>query len=276
MIPICARGALSESLLLACEGWARFFVRPGIAILCYHRIVNDEAIATVTPCAFRRQMGLLRRWGYRAVGVEEVVSQLADGGPVPRRWVALTFDDGYRSFLTAASPVLREFGFTASVFVPTDYAGRQANWDEEGVASGEGVLSWEEMRELQGVGFRFYPHGVSHTHLTRLADDELARELLASRDAMEAQLGRAAPACCYPYGDYNARVMEAARAAGYLGACGLQPELNRSPDQLWDLRRFMVLRATTARGFHSRVTGAFGCYAGMRRLLRGGGSGPVH
>lgn len=270
MIRVGARSALSESLLLACEGWARLFARPGIPILCYHRIADDPSIATVTPRAFRHQMELLRSWDYRAVGVEKVISQLAGGGPVPRRWVALTFDDGYRSFLTEASPVLKELGLTASVFVPTGYAGQRADWDEEGLASGEGVLSWEEMREMEDDGFRFYPHGASHAHLTRLADDELARELRGSRDAMEAQLGRPAPVCCYPYGAYDVKVTEAARAAGYLGACGLRPELNRSPDQLWDLGRFMVLRTTTARGFHSRVTGAFGCYAGVRRLLRGG------
>ena len=269
MIPIGARNALSESLLLACMGWARLFARPGIPILCYHRIADDEAVATVTLRAFQRQMALLRAWDYQAVGIEDVISQLAGGGSVPRRWVALTFDDGYRSFLTEASPVLREFSFTASVFVPTDYAGRQASWDAEGAASGADVLSWDEMRELADAGFRFYPHGVSHGRLTRIADDELERELRESREAVEAQLGRPALVCCYPYGDYDARVIEATCAAGFRGACGLRPDLNRSPDHLWDLRRFMVLRTTTLRGFRSRVTGAFACYAGMRRLLRG-------
>ncbi len=267
---------LPESLLLACMGWARLFSRPGIPILCYHRIADDPALATVTPPVFRRQMALLRAWDYQAVGIGEVVSKLASGDPVPDRWVALTFDDGYRSLLTAASPVLRELGLAASVFVPTDYVGRQTDWDADGLASGETVLSWEEMRELQDAGFHFHPHGASHRRLTRVPKEELARELRAARDTMEARLGRPAPVCCYPYGDYDAGVTEATRAAGYEGACGLRPDLNRGRDHLWDLRRFVVLRTTTLRGFRARVTGAFGHYAGVRRLLRGGrGPGPM-
>ncbi|MFB3881422.1 MAG: polysaccharide deacetylase family protein [Armatimonadota bacterium] len=267
MIPVGVQKTLSESLLLACEGWARLAARPGIPILCYHRISTDQSIATVTPDAFRRQMELLRRWNCRAVGIEQVVSQLAEGGPIPRRWVSLTFDDAYRSFLAEAAPVLGEFGFTAAVFVPTAYAGARADWDSEGVASGETVLSWDEMRSLQESGFRFYPHGVKHRPLAGLADGELARELRQSRDTAESELGRPAVVCCYPYGSYDARVVAAAQAAGYQGACGLRPELNRLGERRWELSRFMVLRSTTARGFRSRITGAFAYYAAARRLL---------
>ncbi|UCC67812.1 MAG: polysaccharide deacetylase family protein [Armatimonadota bacterium] len=262
----------SEALLLACMTWGRVFARRGVPILCYHRVADDAAgdISTVAPAVFREQMGWLQEWGFRIVGLEELVSLLACHEPVPRRSVVLTFDDGYESFYHEASETMRELGYTASVFVPTDYVSGAASWEEGLAGSGEKLLSWEQMGELAGAGFSFYPHGVTHRPLTQLTGPDLERELRESREVLEDRLGRPARVFCYPYGDCEARVEQAARAAGYDGACGLTPDVNWSAEQLWNLCRMQVLRTTTRRGFEARVTGAFRYYARLRSLVRGG------
>ena len=259
----------SEALLLASLAWNRLFPAQGIPILCYHRIADHGSISTVTPAAFRRQMQLLQAWGFRTLALQELVTLLSCGHPLPRWRVVLTFDDGYACFYHEASTVLREMGFTASVFVPTDYVGLPASWNKRVAAAGGNLLSWEEIKELAQAGFSFYPHGLSHRRLTQLSNSELERELRGSRELLEARLGQPATVFCYPYGDCDARAERAARAAGFQAACGLRPGLNRSANQLWNLRRMMLLRTTSPRGFRARVTGAFSRYAGLRGWLRG-------
>ena len=129
-------------------------------VLAFHRLSPHFSFSSTnySPKRFEKLLAWRTHAGYRFGEPDQSI--VASAQPA----LGVTFDDGYRSFLTEAAPVLGEFGFAASVFVPTDYAGRQADWDADGVASGEQVLSWEEMRELQEAGFRFYSHGLKHGH----------------------------------------------------------------------------------------------------------------
>ena len=79
---------------------------------------------------FERQLAYLRRHGYRTISLAQW--QEARGrrdGIIDDRAVMLTFDDGYRDFLTDAWPLLRAFGFGATLCVSTDRIGGRADWD---------------------------------------------------------------------------------------------------------------------------------------------------
>ena len=71
--------------------------------------------------------------------------------PLPGRAVLITFDDGYLDFLTYAWPLLKSYGFSATVFLVTDEVGRSNSWDR---VYGEEVplLGWKEIRQPQDVG----------------------------------------------------------------------------------------------------------------------------
>ena len=100
----------------------------------YHRVAEDGpaelAPYRVAPALFERQLAYLRRHGYRTITVEEWLQVLAEqDGRIDDRVVALTFDDAYRDFVTDAWPLLREYGFSATVYVATDHVGGHAEWD---------------------------------------------------------------------------------------------------------------------------------------------------
>ena len=78
----------------------------------------------------------------------------------PPRLAVITFDDGFRDFLTAAWPSLSEFGFTATVFLPTgSIAGQRATFQDRE------CLTWDEVRTLRREGITFGSHTVSHPSL---------------------------------------------------------------------------------------------------------------
>jgi|GEM_PF-90729 len=103
------------------------------------------------------------------------------------RCVVLTFDDGYRDFYTNAFPVLRGYGFTATVFLPTAYIdGKRPG------LKGKEHLTWDEVRELSAQNISFGSHTVNHPQLYGLQWAKIEYELSASKQAIESQLSQSA------------------------------------------------------------------------------------
>jgi peptidoglycan/xylan/chitin deacetylase (PgdA/CDA1 family) len=98
--------------------------RSRLLILCYHGIsLKDEhewRSLFVTPAFFRRRLEILARRGYRVLPLGDAVRMLREGS-LPPKSVVITFDDGYHDFHLHAFPLLREFGFPATVYQSTYY-----------------------------------------------------------------------------------------------------------------------------------------------------------
>ncbi len=97
--------------------------------------------------------------------------------------VSLTFDDGWRSQYTNAIPLLDRYGFR-----PTQYIHAGGASDPEHVTEA---------------------HSVIHAHLTALSPTQLQRELVDSRQTLEAIIGAPVIDFATPYGDYNPAVLAA-------------------------------------------------------------------
>lgn len=96
-----------------------------LLILCYHGISLDDEHdwdpeLYMDRRRFRRRMEMLRDGGYTVLPLEEACARLRTQ-TLPPRAVALTFDDGDMDFAAAAWPILREFGYPATVYVTTFY-----------------------------------------------------------------------------------------------------------------------------------------------------------
>jgi peptidoglycan/xylan/chitin deacetylase (PgdA/CDA1 family) len=196
-----------------------------VLVLCYHAVSERwRAPLSVAPGALSEQLESLVSRGYRGATFTEAVS-----APPAGRAMAVTFDDAFASVAELALPVLSRLGLPGTVFVPTDFpdSGRPLAWagiDEwrGGPHQGElAPLSWASLRDLAERGWEIGSHSCSHPALTGLGDGELADELVRSRAACQERIGRACTSIAYPYGDVDARVVQAARQAGYLTGAAL-------------------------------------------------------
>ncbi len=215
-----------------------------LPILMYHRVADDGPAALapyrVAPARFERQLAYLRRHGYRSITLDEWVLALAErDGRVDDRVVALTFDDAYRDFHTCAWPLLRQHGFTATVFVATEHVGGRAEWDRPLGEPAE-VMSWDELRILAADGLAIGAHTGSPPYLTRLAPAAAMAEGRRSKERLEGELGRPVTVMAYPYGDHNLLVRRAMAACGYRAAVTTQPGLSRLSDNPMSLPRQLV------------------------------------
>jgi peptidoglycan/xylan/chitin deacetylase (PgdA/CDA1 family) len=206
-------------------------------VVCYHALSETwPATLSITPGRFAAQLDYLRRRGYRGVTFSEAV-RLGLGEPV----VAVTFDDAYRSVLEVGLPLLERLGWPATVFVPTRFPGSDGPMRWPGIDQWIGgpqegdmrCLSWEELRGLADGGWEVGSHTRSHPRLTQLGDDDLREELTGSRADCEGAMDRPCTSIAYPYGDYDARVVEAAGEAGYECAATLSASLPRPLALAW-------------------------------------------
>ena len=151
----------------------------GIPILMYHSISDRPAAhrsayfhTCTAPRVFREHLSLLAGNSYKTIGLAEAVRKLEQGTGTAEKLVALTFDDGFADFYTEAFSTLSAFGFTATVFLPTDYIG-----DSPREFKGTNCLTWSQVRELQRAGVEFGSHTVTHPQLTTLPVVDVRREL---------------------------------------------------------------------------------------------------
>jgi len=176
--------------------------RKKIPILMYHSISNDGesgvhpyySIGT-TPEIFTQQMQSLSENGYRAVDIGTALEMLHSNSTGKNKAVVLTFDDGYMDFFREAVPVLRRFGYTATVYLPT-------SWIHDRISqrfNGKECLTWDKVRELNDAGYVFGSHSATHGMLRNMKRKEIEDEICLSKAVIEDKIGRSVESFSYPY-----------------------------------------------------------------------------
>ena len=179
------------------SGWSEKYCVP---VLTYHSI-SENLFGKVHPyhhintpvSIFSLQMRWLRQAGYRTISLCELMNGFETTQDLSKT-VVLTFDDGYQDFYTDAFPILKQCGFTATVFLATDRIR-----DESVRVEGADYLTWNEVRELQTEGMTFGSHSVTHADLRSLGPEQIDYELGYSKESIEQRIGAQVESFSYPF-----------------------------------------------------------------------------
>jgi peptidoglycan/xylan/chitin deacetylase (PgdA/CDA1 family) len=207
-----------------------------VPILEYHVLGAAAADAPypelyVSRPDFHQQMDWLDQHGYQAVTLEQVEDAWSDGGTLPAKPVVLSFDDGYRPQFTYVLPELRKHGWAGVL-----------NLKAEG-----SDLYESNVKAMIAAGWELAAHTIDHSDLTTLGAAELKRETAGARAILRRDYGVPVKDFCYPAGQFDATVIAAVEAAGYVTATTEIPGY-ADRDAPYELARFEILGSSGVAG----------------------------
>lgn len=224
-----------------------------VPVLTYHKLSRNGTpdAMTVRETDFEAQMRYLRENGYRVISLDDLFEFLQFRRQVPARSVVITFDDGWRSVYDIAWPILKKYGYPATLFVYTDL-----------IVGSRETLSWEQVRELSRNGIDIQGHSKTHRYLGRKDRKEsfreyfeaVRKEIVESAKIIRKHTGRELKYLAYPYGDTNALVAAMTRQEGYRLAFTVERESVPFFSNDFRVSREMIYGSFTLKEFGNNLT----------------------
>ena len=226
---------------------------PRMPILMYHEVSavseRQKRVRTTNPDytlsvqQFARQMDYLERNAYQALTLDELNDGTANND---HKSVIITFDDGWANNYTHGFPILQERQLSATIFIITDFVGRQS------------YLDWPQIREMHAAGISIQSHTASHRPLALLDEAEIMTELESSKKTIEDHLGAAVNFLSVPQGMVSEQVIAVARKVGYQAVCTSEPGFSHKAGNPAVLKRINIEDRYTISMFGKIVRADYG------------------
>lgn len=213
---------------------------PRVPILLYHRFgpVASDGM-TLTTAVFASQLKVIRAGGYTVIPLRQLVDYLQVHGPaLPSRAVVITADDGHRSIVTDMAPLVKAYGFPATLFIYPS-AISNAKW----------AMTWADLETLQSSGLfdiesHTYWHPNFHHEQKRLGSPAYEQfvdwQFERSKEVLQSKLHGRVDMLAWPFGIYDQWLMSEAQKCGYQAAFTMDRRDASAADQIMALPRFLI------------------------------------
>lgn len=207
-------------------------------ILLYHHVSNDTPkITSVSPEIFEQQLDYIEQNNFSVWPLEKIIDHINNGMHLPKKTLAISFDDAYESIYTEAYPRLKARNMPFTIFVTTESVDRQYNQQ----------LDWQSLNTMQKNGASLANHTVTHPHmLYHLADEtdqqwqqRMKHEVIAAQQRLEEKTASRLKLFAYPYGEHNKALKNIIRDLGFIGF-GQQSGALDSNTDLQSIPRFPI------------------------------------
>lgn len=246
--------------------------------LCYHNIEDSPKMRalTISTAEFARQMQALKDNGFTVIGMQDFLAWRRGERDIPAKSAIITIDDGWISTYDNAWPILKKFGYPFTVFIYVNY-----------VNSGGKSMTWDQLAELRDAGVDIQSHTFTHGDLRspfrpRSVDAKtmaiikndvatlglegwMRKEIAGSKQELEKQLGIKVNVLAYPFGNFNQKVRELVKDAGYEAAFTVYGQQLRHGSPPIDLLGRYAVDASKPQIF----------YADALKMVGGGLTGPA-
>jgi len=221
-------------------------------ILMYHVINSPPPQSSASPALyvaadeFSSQMAALKDNGWHAVTLDQLEAFWTRRAPLgPGKPIVITFDGGYESQYTNALPVMKRLGWVGV-----------ENLQVTGLSPSQGGLTDSQVRGLIAAGWELDTEGMTHADLITLDSDQLRYQVSSAREALRGRYGAPVNWFSYPFGHYDATVIDAVRSAGFVGSTTVNSGWASPQQDRFRLPRLQVLAGTSPSQLLSQIAAA--------------------
>ena len=230
-----------------------------IPILMYHSISQSANPKfkqfSVSPTLFAGHMAYLCQHGYTTLTVTQFIQMRVQGKDrLPERPVILTFDDGFADFFTEALPVLKYYGFVATLYIATAFINGTSRWMQHEGESTHSMLTWDQLLEINKCGIEIGAHSHSHHQLDILPLSLARDEIVRCKRLLEDKLSQEVLSFAYQHGYHSAAIQRLVREAGYTSACAVKYEMSTETTDAFALARLKVSADTSVDALAALLT----------------------
>ena len=233
-------------------------------VIMYHRVIKDESEkgvhgTYVTVEQFEEQMKYLKKKGYETVTFKDLLNnRYKQRFDKDKKWIMLTFDDGYKDNYENAFPILKKYQFKGIIYV---LDGIEYNkWDVDNPGNPEKrftLMNQDELLEMQNYGIEFGGHTSTHPRLAELSTEQVKSEIINSKSNIEKIIGKELLSFAYPYGSLNEEVKRIPQEAGYKFAVATDSGSIVFSDDLFEIRRIGIFPTNNLFNFKRKVSGKY-------------------
>lgn len=204
-------------------------------VMMLHRVseVRENHHLVVTADYLGKAIDRYIQQGFDLVSIDEVARRVVNKDK--RKYVCLTFDDGYADNIELAYPVLKKRKVPFCLYATRDYYRGKSHpsWSADAP-----MITVEQLLQLANdplctIGV----HTCTHPHLSQLSVEQQHKELADCKDDLEQLLGREVIHLAYPYGDYDSNTITIANQLGFLTATTTSGRAVRTDSKLLELDR---------------------------------------
>jgi len=206
-----------------------------VVCFVYHRFGDDRYPSTnISLSTFEQHLQFLKENNYQVLSFADAIDYLKDKSPKVKTAV-ITIDDGYSSFYNNGLPLLKKYGFPATLFINTETVGAGS------------YMSWEEIKIAQKTGIEIGNHTHSHPYFLNLSKAEryqvFREEVNRAQNLIEKNTNYKTVSFAYPYGEMDNKMIEIIKDMGFKAAAAQNSGVMYSGTDLYRCPRFPMAEA---------------------------------
>lgn len=230
-----------------------------VPILMYHRVIKNIEEAGkhgifITEKLLDKHFNYLKINGYCPITFRDL--DKIDRLDKNKKFIILTFDDGYEDNYRLLFPLLKKYNFTAVIFLVSSLEYNQ--WDSDNFTEEKLFLMNEkQIKEMQDYGIEFGAHTKTHKDLTKISINEAKIEISESKYILEGKLQKEIISFAYPYGAYDSQIKDLVKCAGFKYGIATDNGPLYINDDFYEVRRINVFNNTNIFRFSRKVRGNY-------------------